>query len=197
MKFYLFWAVLGLLCVVVMLGGNPVMDILRFDRLAIEQGQIWRLFTAHISHLSYAHAGMNLAALALTAYVADQRRTALEWSLCWVWLMGTTGLGLYLLAPDLYYYVGLSGALHGGLIAAIMTSPYYSARIRTLVVLVIVGKILWEQSPFYDDLANLALIGGRVESRAHLFGGIAGLIWGATMVLRVRISKHRAEQSVE
>ena len=42
---------------------------------------------------------------------------------------------------------------------------------------IVIGKVVWEQSPMYDDLAMAAWLGGRVETRAHLFGGLAGILW--------------------
>lgn len=174
---YLVWIVLVIATLVICVAGEPLTDLLRYDRAAIEQGQIWRLLSAHLTHLTLNHALLNLAALGLTAYVSDNRIPLLRQLYCWLWLFAFTGTMLYLISPDLSYYVGLSGALHGALIVAIAFSPHYSRLVRVVTLLVIAGKIVWEQSPFYDDMASAEFLGGRVETRAHLYGAIAGVIW--------------------
>jgi membrane associated rhomboid family serine protease len=87
------------------------------------------------------------------------------------------GIGLYGYADYLDYYVGLSGVLHGLLLVAPFVSPFYSRVIAGCFLLVIVSKVVWEQSSWYDDMAMAGMIGGRVEANAHLLGVIAGLIF--------------------
>lgn len=174
MRRYAVWGLLAAVSIVFMF--LPP-DWLRYDRAALAAGEWWRFFTGHLCHLSWAHLGLNLAALALTAYVAGPARQYRQQCLLWLWLFAYTGAGLFLIAPDLLFYVGLSGALHGALIVFIADSPYYPRHVRWIVIAVVCGKILWEQSPWFDDMANAGMIGGRTETRAHLLGGIAGLLW--------------------
>ncbi|MEK9712714.1 MAG: rhombosortase [Thalassolituus sp.] len=177
MRPYLVWLSTGLLALLVFLCGDTASDLLRFDRGAIDDGQYWRFYSSHLTHLSFAHLILNLLALALTAYVADPQLRWWKQVLAWMWLYTVTGVGLWFFAPDLYYYVGLSGALHGALIIAIAASPFYSLNVRMLVIAVILGKVLWEQSGLYDDMGNAGLIGGRTETRAHFLGALAGILW--------------------
>lgn len=177
MRLYATWIGIAVLCLLVYLAGDTLTSLFQFDRQAISSGEYWRLVTSHVTHLSFAHLTLNLLALALSAYVADPKHSVGYLLALWGWLMVFTGVGLYFYASDLNYYVGLSGALHGALLAAIVPSPYYSRFIRILVVLVISGKVIWEQTSFYNDMGNAELIGGRTEARAHMLGAIAGLIW--------------------
>ena len=164
---------------------------LRYDRHEIAAGAVWRIISSHFCHLSWAHLGLNLAALGLTAYVAGPTRSMPQQCALWLWLFAFTGTGLYLYAPDLLFYVGLSGALHGALIVFISDSPFYPRHVRLIVILVVSGKIIWEQSPWFDDMANAGLIGGRTETRAHLLGGIAGLLWVGKEYLGRRYEQRR------
>ena len=192
MRSYLVWLIAGLLSLLILIAGDATTELLRFDRAAVDQGELWRLITSHLAHLSFAHLVLNILALALTAYVADPAHPWWQQLAMWLWLFVVTGVGLWLFAPDLYYYVGLSGALHGALIIAIADSPFYSLRVRLLVVAVIVGKVIWEQSGLYDDMGNAELIGGRTETRAHFLGAVAGILWVLVIISWKRYERRKS-----
>ena len=150
---------------------------LEFDRSLIDAGQWWRLFTASWVHLSTNHLLGNMAGVVLFAYVAGPSlNNRLGFALL-VWSVSFVGVGLYVYADYLQRYVGLSGALHGLLLVAPFVSPFYGRRMAWLFLIAIVGKCLWEQSPFYDDMAMLDYIGGRVETNSHLLGAISGIVF--------------------
>jgi rhomboid family GlyGly-CTERM serine protease len=86
---------------------------LRYERAALAGGQYWRAVSAHLVHLNGTHLLLNLAGLFLLC------------ELLWNELPLRHGLGmlaagaltasalLFLLHPELLWYAGLSGALHG------------------------------------------------------------------------------------
>lgn len=150
---------------------------LMFDRGAIDEGQWWRLLTAHFVHLSPMHLFGNAMGVILLGYIAGRSLSnALGFALlCWCLLV--VGGGLYIFADYLERYVGLSGVLHGLILVAPFVSPFYSRRIAFSFLVLVVAKVLWEQSSFYDDMSMVGMIGGRVEANAHLLGAIAGLVF--------------------
>ena len=148
---------------------------LMYDRELIEAGQVWRLFTAHFVHLSTTHMLGNALGLILLGYIAAKYLNNLLGMALLVWCVVVVGLGLYWYADYLQRYVGLSGVLHGLLLVAPFVSRYYSGRIASAFLIIILLKVIWEQSPYYDDMALVGTIGGRVEANAHLMGVIAGL----------------------
>jgi rhomboid family GlyGly-CTERM serine protease len=150
---------------------------LMFDRDAINEGQIWRLFSAHFVHLSAAHLLGNALGVILLAYIAGRSLNNLIGILLLAWCVLVVGIGLYGYAGYLERYVGLSGVLHGLLLVAPFVSTFYSRRIAACFLWVIISKVAWEQSSFYDDMSMVGLIGGRVEANAHLLGVIAGLFF--------------------
>jgi hypothetical protein len=86
-------------------------------------------------------------------------------------------LGMWLLMPQLQWYVGLSGVLHAVLAAG--TVVWWKTEPRLLAVLltlILVGKLIWEQTqgalPLSGDLP--------VVVNAHLYGEVGGLL-GAAM----------------
>lgn len=177
MRKYLIYLVLFSLLALLALLEPVSSDWLMYDRQLIEAGQVWRLFTAHLVHLSLPHLAGNMMGVILLAYIAGQyMNNALGLGVLF-WCFLVVGLGLYLFADYLQRYVGLSGVLHGLLLVAPFISRHYSQRIALLFLVIILIKVGWEQSPFYDDMALHSTIGGRVEANAHLLGVLAGVLF--------------------
>lgn len=156
---------------------------LEFDRMAIADGQWWRLLSAHIVHLSITHALGNSGGLLVLAWLLRNDVSDLRLGLLFLWCALVVGGGLYWFAPDLQRYAGLSGVLHGVLLVAPFSTRAYGYWSRLLIALFILSKVLWEQTPFYNDQALMEVIGGRVETRSHLLGVVAGGIWLMVMAV--------------
>jgi len=90
---------------------GPAPDAWVFDRVAIAQGQWWRLLTAHWVHSDVAHAGWDIGALLLFGVVFEQR---LRWRLPAALLLASAAVSGWLWwgLPELTYYCGLSGILN-------------------------------------------------------------------------------------
>jgi rhomboid family GlyGly-CTERM serine protease len=177
MRDYLFYLLLLIIIVALTLLEPMSSNWLMFDRAAIDEGQVWRLFSAHFVHLSATHMFGNAMGIVLLAYIAGRYLNNSVGLLLLTWCVLVVGLGLYWYADYLQRYVGLSGVLHGLLLVAPFVSKFYSRRIAGCFLVVIVAKVIWEQSTFYDDMAMVGIIGGRVETNAHLLGTIAGLVF--------------------
>ena len=177
MRDYVLYLFLLVTIVLLMLAEPLSSQWLMFDRSAIDEGQLWRLFSAHFVHLSPMHLLGNAMGVILLGYIAGRSlNNALGVTLL-IWCLLVVGGGLYVFADYLERYVGLSGVLHGLILVAPFVSPFYSRRIAASFLVLVVAKVLWEQSSFYDDMAMVGMIGGRVEANAHLLGTIAGLLF--------------------
>lgn len=184
-----YWLYLGIFSLVLLLAlFEPASSVyLMFDRQLINSGEIRRLFSSHFVHLSNAHMLGNLLAVVLLGYIAGEALNNLSGIVLLVWCVVVVGLGLFYFADHLNRYVGLSGVLHGLLLVAPFVSPFYSRKVAVCFLGVIVAKVGWEQSGFYDDMALAETIGGRVETRAHLFGMLAGFVYLLWWVLTERL----------
>ncbi len=93
-------------------------------------------------------------------------------------------LGLWFGSPQLEWYVGLSGLLHGMLAAGIVAG-FAERNVEALILAVVVtGKLAWEQ--FAGPLpGSEATSGGAVIVDAHLYGVIGGALAAAALI-RVR-----------
>lgn len=147
---------------------------LRFDREAIAQGEWWRLLSAHVVHLGLNHLLMNMLGWVLLWVIFARELSQLHWlSVFFLSAMGVSA-GLWWLNPELYWYVGLSGVLHGVFAAGLIMSIKHWRSLEMLLLLAFAGKLLWEQfagaMPGSEEMA-----GGRVIVDAHLYGALAVL----------------------
>ena len=86
----------------------------RYDRvLVLQQAEIWRLLTASWVHLSWAHWALNSVALACLLMLFQGLRAPLQALRILLALSVLTPAVTLLLFPQLLWFVGLSGALHG------------------------------------------------------------------------------------
>jgi rhomboid family GlyGly-CTERM serine protease len=97
--------------------------LLRFDREGVARGEIWRLASGHFVHLDWQHAALNVAALALIVALFGPLFTPVGWLLLTGCSIAVIDAGLWWLEPEIGWYVGLSGVLHGLLAAAALAAP--------------------------------------------------------------------------
>ncbi|NAW68202.1 rhombosortase [Vibrio sp. V27_P1S3P104] len=169
MNLYLVLCLVSLLCLGLQF--EPFSSLSAWHRIAIEQGQWWRILTGNLTHTNFVHLTMNLAGLWAIALLF--RPTAKSLLVALIILSGSVGIGVYFTHMTLY--VGLSGTLHG-LFAFFAAQEWLHGRksSRWLVVGVI-AKVVWEQW-FGASLGTEIWIEARVATEAHLIGLIAGIL---------------------
>jgi rhomboid family GlyGly-CTERM serine protease len=148
----------------------------------IAAGELWRLVSAHFVHLGASHLVLNLAGLGLVWFLVGHTLGARAWLVVWIASIIAVSAGLWVLEPQLLWYVGLSGVLHGLLAAGIIAD--FDNRAETwALALVLAGKLGWEQ--FIGPLpGSEAASGGTVIVNAHLYGAVGGVL--AAILIRVR-----------
>jgi rhomboid family GlyGly-CTERM serine protease len=166
--------------------GDAGREILRYDRLAIAQGEFWRLISGHIAHLGIRHLLLNIAGLVLVWLLVGRQYMMWHWCLVIAISLVVIDLGFWYVDTDLLWYVGLSGLLHGLLLAGAIPA-YRSAPVEaSTICIAVAGKLLYEQ--FAGPLpGSEATAGGAVVTTAHLYGGIGGLVGAAALWRSVRL----------
>lgn len=158
-------------------------DALRLDRNIYPENGWWRLLSANFVHLGWQHLGMNLAGLAAIALLVWRYFNNWEWGVIILASCLFVGIGVILWNDEIRWYVGLSGALHGILMAGIFRELTVLRGAGSALLLLTVGKLAWEQ--FYGPLpGSETTAGGRVLVDAHLYGAVGGGVAAVFLLLR-------------
>ena len=177
-------AVLAAAAILIALTGDAGRELLSLYRPAIEQGEVWRLVSGHVAHLGTSHLLLNLAGLALIWYLVSDYLAPGSWLIVTAASIAGIDVGLWFFEPQLAWYVGLSGVLHG-LLAAGVIAGLRSGRIEVWVLAVaLIGKLAYEQLvgplPGSEEAS-----GGSVIVASHAWGALAGAVTAAILI-RVR-----------
>ena len=174
---------LALLALAIAASGDAGRELLRYDRDAIAAGQLWRLLSGHLAHLGWSHFAMNVAGLLLVFYLLGQRFTPWVWLVAIFIIMLGIDVAFWVLQPQLIWYVGLSGLLHGCLAAGIIGGLRQPRLEERLLLAGLVLKLLYEQlaGPLPGSEGTA---GGNVLVDAHLYGAIGGALIGAYWCFR-------------
>ena len=165
------------------LTGDWGRELFRYDRLAITGGELWRLFSGHFVHLGWPHFVLNAVGLMLICYIVAAQFRPTQWLLISLLIIVGIDLGFWFLEPQLAWYVGLSGLLHG-LLAAGVAGGARNGQLDALVIGGLLGtKIIYEQ--LVGPLpGSIDASGGDVVVAAHLYGAIAGALAGVGLSFR-------------
>jgi rhomboid family GlyGly-CTERM serine protease len=148
-----------------------------FDRQAIEQGEWWRLITAHWVHSDLIHAGWDIAALLLFGLLFEKR---LQWRLPLTLLFASIGIDLWLWWGNsaLQYYCGLSAVLNSLLVVGL--AQLWCDTRHPLILLTAIGAAIKILVEIYLDQSLLIQTAWPSVPGTHAAGYICGLIlvWG-------------------
>jgi len=166
---------LGLLIItLVLIQSSPTLTAqLEFSRQAIGHGEYWRLLSGHLGHTNWLHLLLNSLAL-FGVFLLHAPHYQHLW-LRLLFLGMTIGSCLYWFNPELAYYLGLSGILHG-LLAWGCIEDIYKRCYSGLGILFVCGlKVLMEQC-YGANPATARLIEANIAIDAHLYGFLAGMV---------------------
>lgn len=167
-------ALLGVCAVLALLeaGGEPVRNALSYDRAGLQAGQWWRVVSAHFVHLDPNHALLNGMGVVLMWALFARDYSPLRWAAIYLVSSLCISAGLWLWNPEVAYYVGASGSLHGVMAAGTVAHVRRRDLIGWLLVVFIVVKLGFEQfngaMPFSESGTTLV--------DAHLYGAIGGFV---------------------
>ena len=172
------WGGLAFLLVMLVLSavGEPFTLLLRYSRPELEGMQLWRVLSAHAVHSNLTHALMNSAGLFLGAILVGSQLSGRQWCLAGGGVAVFISLALYWFSPLTEWYVGFSGVLHGLLVLGLSLSAKRGERLHGVAVVLLIGKVAWEQLPGFDVDHLQGYIDAAVVVDAHLYGLLSGLL---------------------
>ncbi len=165
--------------------GDAGRELLRYDRAAIADGEYWRLLSGHFAHLGYPHLLLNLAGLLLVWLLVGRLYSTRRWILVAAISVLAMDAGFWFLDAGMRWYVGLSGMLHGLLLAGAIREIRSLPGESMVICVVVVAKLAYEQLagplPGSESAA-----GGAVVVNSHLYGAIGGALAALVFWRRVR-----------
>jgi rhomboid family GlyGly-CTERM serine protease len=182
------WVIVALLaaCLLLAAGGDPVRELGRWQRDAFDTGEYWRLVSGHLVHLGFGHLWPNVVALAIIGLLFEDVFRNVDWARIGAAAAAAIDLGLYMLDPEVSWYVGLSGVLHGYVAAGALALIMRGEKLGVVLAAGVAAKLIFEQVvgpvPF-----TAASVGGPVVVAAHLYGVVGALLAeGASELVRRR-----------
>ncbi|MBN4081965.1 MAG: rhombosortase [Gammaproteobacteria bacterium] len=169
----LYW--LALISATIMLLPDSIRSLLYLNFERVLNGEIWRVISGHVTHLSWTHWLLNMAGIILLQQLYGKYFSNWHWLAPMIFIMFTVSISLLIFSEALKWYGGFSGVLIGFFYFAASKDYRYSKLFNTLVLISISLYILIQQLSgerivgLTDDLT--------VAARAHLFGALAGLLW--------------------
>jgi len=176
------WSLLAVCALLALpeLGGEPVRAALSYNRAALAQGEWWRLLTAHFVHMDAGHALLNGLGVVLMWALFARDYSPLRWLGIYLFSALTISAGLWMFDPQIEWYVGASGALHGVMTAGTLAHLRRRDLDGWILAVFIVGKLAYEQLAGSMPFAGAA----HTVVDAHLYGAVGGL--ALALLLRSR-----------
>ena len=161
------------------LGAAATTNLLRYDRADIAAGQWWRLVTAHVAHLGLHHAVLNVLGLVLVWALFARQWRPRQWAIIIAVVIIAIDVGLWLRDPQIAWYVGASGALHGLMAAGVLSYIRRGDPLGWIMAALLAAKLGFEQ--LHGPLP-FAGKGVPVVVDAHLYGVLGGLSAAALLL---------------
>lgn len=152
--------------------GETARQGLAYERGALQQGQWWRLLTAHLVHLDLEHAVLNGLGVVLMWALFARDYSPLRWLAIYGGSALAVSAGLWFFSPQMDWYVGASGALHGVMVAGTLAHLRRGDLDGWILAVFIVLKLGYEQ--FAGPLPFAGSADTVVD--AHLYGAVGGLV---------------------
>jgi rhomboid family GlyGly-CTERM serine protease len=160
--------------------GEPARQALSFERSALAGGEWWRLLTAHFVHLDAEHAFLNGLGVVLMWALFARDYSPWRWAAIYLGSALAVSVGLWFGNPELQWYVGASGALHGVMTAGTIAHLRRRDLDGWILAAFIITKLGYEQ--FAGALPFAGTSSTIVD--AHLYGSVGGVVLGLFLTQR-------------
>ncbi len=137
----------------------------------------WSSTSAQFVHLGLTHLSVNIGALLILAFAAHRMSRSRELGYSLVTALGTVALCLTVLPPAQSWYVGLSGALHGGFAWAALTLREYPGWMGRLGITLFVCGLVKTSIDVTIEPGLINALGVVVAPAPHFYGYAGGSLF--------------------
>lgn len=149
-------------------------EILQYDRIAISNGEYWRLATGQYVHLTLSHLLLNLLGVWFIWLLFAEYLSG--WSYLFLVTLSALfcNLGMWLFNPEILLYVGFSGVLYALFTWGALKDIQHRARAGFILLLAVVGKATYEYC--VGPLSTQQNTSNELATAAHFYGVTAALL---------------------
>lgn len=169
--------------------------VLEYRRQALPT-EPWRLLTAHVVHVNWTHALVNVGAWLALALLFERSLDARRQLLCLVLSGLSIAFALAWLYPSVTWYRGASGVLHALFFAGASVELVAAVRRRSRSALLLPSALLAGgslkvalQLPDAAATPYIGWLGATTVPQAHLLGAICGVLLGVLLAWFPRVRR--------
>jgi len=177
----------GGICLLLACLGESETGMLAWERGALHNGELWRLWTGHLVHFSASQALAETLALVVAGMYAEPLVGSRRFGLLLACAADLLSLGMLTLAPGLNEYRGASGLATLTAVLAGALAWRRQPGLRPVIgcaALALAAKTLWEAAARVAAFTELPA-GVAVAWQADLLGVLLGA-WAAAWIARER-----------
>ena len=149
-------------------------QLLAYYHTAITQFELWRLISATFCHTNFNHLLINIFGLVITLALFIDTYKLIKIFPIIIFNSLFIGAALFFFEPQVIWYVGLSGVLHGLFSYGVAADIGNKDRWGYLLGSGFIIKIIYEQT-YGAAQSTIDLIDAPVLVNAHLYGALAGI----------------------
>jgi rhomboid family GlyGly-CTERM serine protease len=189
---YLGPLIVGLLSIIAFLFEPLSSQYLALENTWWEQGHYYQIVSGHFLHTNFIHILFNLLGLTLLWALHGDDYEVRTYLAKFILLCIMLSLSIFFFAPDIRWYVGLSGVIHGVFAWGCIRDLEHKLLSGWLLLIGLSLKVGNEQLNGAGSLMP-ELIDANVAIDSHLFGAIIGLAIGLLSLLRRRLQKQKKD----
>lgn len=159
---------------------NPFYELLYFENTKILKGEVWRIFTAHITHNNLDHLLVNLAAFVIIFILFDNKLTTYNWFIFFIFSTLFIACCYLILDAKEANFVGSSSLAYATFsvmgLSNYSTNRFFSAISLSFIVVVVICQQLITEFSLLSILSETDL-----ATQSHLYGMISGFIYFALL----------------
>lgn len=170
-------------------------ELFVYDRQAVLEGEVWRIFTAPLVHFSIGHLFWNLLVVSIVGWAVETAGWGRWWIVYGV-CSAVAGLVFVFFCPDMARYGGLSGLATAVVAQFCLCNLIMSEKQKKVwmgLVFLVLTKILFECHSHNAIFVSSAQMAFKVMPFAHIIGLLGAFLASFDVACKTRKSFYSAQ----